>query len=97
MLFQFEHMDLDRDPDGLGQMAAQALDLADLKRVMTRWQKDLDGKGWNSLYLAITTSRAPSPALATTAATASSRPSCWPPSCTCCTARPTSTRAKRSG
>jgi oligo-1,6-glucosidase len=23
----------------------------DLKRVMTRWQRDLEGKGWNSLYL----------------------------------------------
>ena len=29
----------------------KALDLLDLKRVMTRWQKDLEGKGWNSLYL----------------------------------------------
>ena len=26
-------------------------ELLDLKRVMTRWQKDLEGKGWNSLYL----------------------------------------------
>ncbi len=25
--------------------------LLDLKQVMTRWQKDLEGKGWNSLYL----------------------------------------------
>src|SRR5690606_38576808 len=25
--------------------------LADLKRVMTRWQNDLAGMGWNSLYL----------------------------------------------
>ena len=29
----------------------KALDLLDLKRVMTRWQKDLEDRGWNSLYL----------------------------------------------
>ena len=50
MLFQFEHMDLDKDPNG-SKWDVKALDLLDLKRVMTRWQKDLEDKGWNSLYL----------------------------------------------
>jgi oligo-1,6-glucosidase len=52
MLFQFEHMELDRVPGGLtGKWEPKPLDLADLKRVIGRWQKDLAGKGWNSLYL----------------------------------------------
>ncbi len=50
MLFQFEHMDLDKDPNG-SKWDVKALDLLDLKRVMTRWQKDLEDRGWNSLYL----------------------------------------------
>jgi oligo-1,6-glucosidase len=52
MLFQFEHMDLDRDRDSMSaKWALKRWDLLDLKRVMTRWQRDLEGKGWNSLYL----------------------------------------------
>jgi oligo-1,6-glucosidase len=52
MLFQFEHMDLDRDPGSMSaKWALKRWDLLDLKRVMTRWQSDLEGKGWNSLYL----------------------------------------------
>jgi oligo-1,6-glucosidase len=52
MVFQFEHMDLDNDPAGSSKFDARRFDLADLKRVLTRWQKDLEEKGWNSLYLA---------------------------------------------
>jgi oligo-1,6-glucosidase len=48
MVFQFEHMDLDRDPR---TRLALPWKLADLKRVMTRWQKALEGRGWNSQYL----------------------------------------------
>ena len=52
MLFQFEHMDLDSDPDSVSASGtSKPWDLLDLKRVMTRWQSDLEGKGWNSLYL----------------------------------------------
>jgi oligo-1,6-glucosidase len=47
MVFQFEHMELDRNPDG----SVRRWNLRDLKRVMTRWQKALEGKGWNSNYL----------------------------------------------
>lgn len=52
MLFQFEHMDLDRDPHSMSaKWALKRWDLLDLKQVMTRWQRNLEGKGWNSLYL----------------------------------------------
>jgi oligo-1,6-glucosidase len=52
MLFQFEHMGLDtEDSHMLGKWQFKSLDLLDLKRVMTSWQKELEGKGWNSLYL----------------------------------------------
>ena len=50
MLFQFEHMDLDLVPHG-SKWDFKTLDLLDLKRVMTRWQKELANQGWNSLYL----------------------------------------------
>ena len=49
MLFQFEHMDLDSGP--LGKWDLKPLDLRDLKRTMSRWQDELAGEGWNSLYL----------------------------------------------
>ena len=52
MLFQFEHMDLDTESSRmLGKWGFKELDLLDLKRSMTRWQKDLEADGWNSLYL----------------------------------------------
>lgn len=52
MLFQFEHMGLDSAANN--QSARDTLmpwKLADLKRVITRWQKGLEGRGWNSNYL----------------------------------------------
>jgi oligo-1,6-glucosidase len=52
MLFQFEHMDLDSVPgDPQGKWAVKPLDLRDLKATMARWQDELAGAGWNSLYL----------------------------------------------
>jgi oligo-1,6-glucosidase len=50
MLFQFEHMDLDTAP-GSFKWDIRPWSLLDLKRVMSRWQQELAGKGWNSLYL----------------------------------------------
>jgi oligo-1,6-glucosidase len=50
MLFQFEHMDLDRR-EGSAKWDLKPWTLVELKQVMTRWQKGLEGKGWNSLYL----------------------------------------------
>ncbi|MGG4169225.1 alpha-glucosidase [Rossellomorea vietnamensis] len=49
MIFTFEHMDLDSGPGGKWDVKDWAL--TDLKQVMTKWQKDLEGRGWNSLYL----------------------------------------------
>ncbi|WP_088889492.1 glycoside hydrolase family 13 protein [Leptolyngbya ohadii] len=52
MLFQFEHMVIDEDPNNpLPHRSVVPWRLQDLKRVMTRWQKDLEHKGWNSQYL----------------------------------------------
>ena len=52
MLFQFEHMDLDSvGGHMLGKWASKPLDLRDLKATMSRWQDELAGRGWNSLYL----------------------------------------------
>ncbi|WP_027953325.1 glycoside hydrolase family 13 protein [Halobacillus kuroshimensis] len=45
MIFQFEHLDLwDQD-------AEQQLDIKGLKKVLTRWQKALEGDGWNALFV----------------------------------------------
>lgn len=48
MVFQFEHMDLDGGP--LGKWNNERVNLVKLKQVMTKWQMDLSGKAWNSLY-----------------------------------------------
>ncbi len=52
MLFQFEHMDLDSQGGHIGgKWDLKPLDLRDMKRTMSRWQDELAGTGWNSLYL----------------------------------------------
>jgi oligo-1,6-glucosidase len=51
MLFQFEHVDLDNDPNGTSKWDIQPWKLVDLKKVMTKWQKGLESTGWNSSYL----------------------------------------------
>jgi oligo-1,6-glucosidase len=53
MLFQFEHMELDGGGPGplVGKWALKPLDLRDLKASLSRWQVELHGRGWNSLYL----------------------------------------------
>ncbi len=50
MVFQFEHMDLSRDI-GVKLEASHSSRLLELKAVMSRWQKDLEGRAWNSIYL----------------------------------------------
>ncbi|HEY5706030.1 MAG TPA: alpha-glucosidase [Terrimicrobiaceae bacterium] len=51
MLFQFEHMDLDADRSSIApRWISKPVNLLELKGVMTRWQKDLEGKGWNSYF-----------------------------------------------
>lgn len=47
MVFQFEHMDLDKDSNFA---AKKELDLIQFKEIMARWQEDLHNQGWNSLY-----------------------------------------------
>jgi oligo-1,6-glucosidase len=49
MLFQFEHMDVDSGSGGKWDL--RPWKLADLKKIMSKWQVELEGKGWNSLYL----------------------------------------------
>ena len=49
MVFQFEHMSADFDPV-LGRYAAQHKNLPKLKEILSRWQRELDGVAWNSLY-----------------------------------------------
>lgn len=45
MIFQFEHLDL------WGKNTDTGLDIHALKKTMTKWQKGLDGVGWNALFL----------------------------------------------
>lgn len=49
MVFQFEHMTLDEQP-GKSKWDLKPLDLPELKQVLAKWQTELDGKGWNSLF-----------------------------------------------
>ncbi|MCJ8014557.1 alpha-glucosidase [Paenibacillus sp. KQZ6P-2] len=49
MVFQFELMDIDAGPGGKWNVTPWKL--IDFKRIMSKWQVELDGKGWNSLFL----------------------------------------------
>lgn len=49
MVFQFEHMDVDSD-EKAGKWTTRKMDLRNLKKILTRWQKGLQGIAWNSLY-----------------------------------------------
>lgn len=51
MVFHFEHMQLDEQPEAPMGWGWRQWSLLELKQIMTRWQKDLEGKGWNSQYL----------------------------------------------
>lgn len=46
MIFQFEHMKLWSE-----EKNNVPLDLVEFKRILSRWQDALEGKGWNALYL----------------------------------------------
>jgi len=45
MIFQFEHLDLWKKDTSKG------VNLPQLKETLTRWQKALDGTGWNALFM----------------------------------------------
>ena len=48
MVFQFEHMDVDSD-EKAGKWTTRKMDLRNLKKILTRWQKGLQDIAWNSL------------------------------------------------
>ncbi|MBO9129121.1 alpha-glucosidase [Bacillus sp. 165] len=45
MVFQFEHLDL-WDKDKAGE-----IDVVSLKKTLTKWQKGLENRGWNALFI----------------------------------------------
>ena len=49
MVFQFKHIKLDRMP-GRENRALVPLPFLQFKQVLSRWQTELYGKGWNSLF-----------------------------------------------
>ena len=49
MVFQFEHIVLDQQP-GKDKWDLAPLPMNKLKAVIEKWQKELNGKGWNSLF-----------------------------------------------
>ena len=49
MVFQFEHVDLDRMPEG-SKWDLRPLELPALKKNLSDWQTGLGEVGWNSLY-----------------------------------------------
>ena len=49
MVFQFEHVDLVKS--SIGKWTDQKPQLKDFRRVMNKWQYELEGKAWNSLFL----------------------------------------------
>ena len=48
MAFQFEHMDLDGGESF--KWNTRKINLVELKALLTKWQKGLEGRAWNSLY-----------------------------------------------
>lgn len=52
MVFQFQHMDIDADMStGTSRSTIKPWSLLELKQIMTRWQKEMENRGWNSMYL----------------------------------------------
>ena len=49
MVFQFEHIGLDQI-EGKEKWDLKELELLDLKKVLSKWQTELEGQGWNSLF-----------------------------------------------
>lgn len=52
MIFTFEHMNIDRVPGHVNRKwELKPFRLTELKQVMSDWQVNLEGRGWNALYL----------------------------------------------
>ena len=49
MVFQFEHIGLDQI-EGKEKWDVKPLELLDFKNVLSKWQTELEGEGWNSLF-----------------------------------------------
>lgn len=49
MVFQFEHIGLD-EIQGKSKWDLANLDFVELKKVFSKWQAELEGRGWNSLF-----------------------------------------------
>lgn len=49
MVFQFEHIGLDQE-EGKEKWDLASLDFIKLKKILSKWQKELFNKGWNSLF-----------------------------------------------
>ena len=49
MVFQFEHIGLDQI-EGKEKWDVKPLELLELKKVLSKWQTELEGQGWNSLF-----------------------------------------------
>lgn len=47
MIFHFDHMNV----DNIFKWFIRPFKLPKLKKVLSKWQNDINGKGWNSLYL----------------------------------------------
>jgi len=51
MVFQFDHVNLSPNKDiRLGKWNDEPVKLVELKKSLSKWENELDGKGWNSLY-----------------------------------------------
>ncbi|MCM0647684.1 alpha-glucosidase [Clostridium swellfunianum] len=48
MLFQFEHVSIGDGPEG--KWSNLPVNIVELKRILSKWQKGLEDGGWNSLY-----------------------------------------------
>ena len=49
MVFQFEHVD--NGSGAYGKWTTEKYDFKEFKRIMIKWQEELQGKAWNSLFL----------------------------------------------
>lgn len=51
MVFQFEHMDLlQNEGSVIGKWTTKKPSMSALRKVLNKWQLELEGKAWNSLY-----------------------------------------------
>lgn len=52
MVFQFDHMGVDKGPNGQWDLDEWGeWDLREFKEIITRSQNELDGEGWNTLFM----------------------------------------------